>query len=352
MPARPLRARRPLVALAVLGLVAGAGCRGGQGRGQARLRSEGDVEVRAAGKGWERAGPSTVVKAGSGVRVRTGAATLGLGDGRTVEMRPGSELELARRAAPATGPAVSLVGGDALVVARRASVAATAAGAQVTVVDGAARVAAAGAQAGAAADARPPLVAAYQGSAAVAASGRSVDVPALRQAALGPGGALPERPAPLAYSSSDPWDQRFLGDAIELGDELTARSNGFSGRVGAAGSQSPETLRRLLPGLAGDPAFDPSLLVPTRPAGETLVGTAVAVLGGRGSFASRWTAVFTFRDAGAAWGLVALDQGVARAPLLTTIDAAIARATAPGPAPSPAPSPSIPPPPTVPPTSR
>ena len=47
------------------------------------------------------------------------------------------------------------------------------------------------------------------------------------------------------------------------------------------------------------------------------------VQGRRGTFRERWEAVFAFRAAGAAWGLVALDQGVSSAPVLDTIELAI-----------------------------
>jgi hypothetical protein len=58
--------------------------------------------------------------------------------------------------------------------------------------------------------------------------------------------------------------------------------------------------------------------------------------------------VFQFRDDGAAWGLVALDQQVNRSPLLTGVDAAIGRARTPfevaAPAPAvPSPAPAAPP---------
>jgi hypothetical protein len=79
----------------------------------------------------------------------------------------------------------------------------------------------------------------------------------------------------------------------------------------------------VLPGLSDEPEFTVNLLAPGRPAGETLVGAALADLGDRGTFGERWRSVFGFRDAGAAWGLVALDQGVDRAPLLGAITQAV-----------------------------
>ena len=71
------------------------------------------------------------------------------------------------------------------------------------------------------------------------------------------------------------------------------------------------------------PRLRSSLIAASLP--DTLVGAAITLEGTRGTFAERWAAVFTFRDEGAEWGLVAMDQGVARVPLLNAIDAAISR---------------------------
>ncbi len=70
------------------------------------------------------------------------------------------------------------------------------------------------------------------------------------------------------------------------------------------------------------------------------MGAAIVLEGTRGTFAERWAGVFGFRDEGAQWGLVALDQGVTRVPLLARVDAAVARGprpfeTIPLPGPSP-----------------
>jgi len=77
--------------------------------------------------------------------------------------------------------------------------------------------------------------------------------------------------------------------------------------------------------LAAEPGFTAPLVNPARPPGETLVGAAITLEGARGTFTERWGAVFGFRDEGAPWGLVALDQGVSRVPLLATIDGSISR---------------------------
>ena len=81
----------------------------------------------------------------------------------------------------------------------------------------------------------------------------------------------------------------------------------------------------MLPGLDEEPAFDEELLtqIGDRSPGETLIGAAITDLGDSGSFAQRWTSVFGFRDEGAEWGLVALDQDVSGSPLVGAIEQAI-----------------------------
>ena len=78
-----------------------------------------------------------------------------------------------------------------------------------------------------------------------------------------------------------------------------------------------------------EPAFSDASLDPQRSPWETLVGVAIAVEGKQTSFPERYAAVFTFRDEGASWGLVAADQRVTRSPLLRELDLAIGRAFTP-----------------------
>ena len=125
------------------------------------------------------------------------------------------------------------------------------------------------------------------------------------------------RPAPLSYDADDAWDRRFLSDAIELGNELEARSKGFSAQV-SPGRRPHRRVpaRGCCPTSPPSPTFVAALFDPKRAPGESLVGAAIALEGTRGTFAERWAGVFGFRDEGAQWGLVALDQGVTRVPLL------------------------------------
>jgi hypothetical protein len=141
-------------------------------------------------------------------------------------------------------------------------------------------------------------------------------------------GLLPREPSPLLYDDAepDPWDRAFLGDAIDLGKELDRRARGFTGQVGARTAVDAQLLRSVLPTLAADDEFNESFLGTTvRTAGEVLVGGAIALEGDRRSLRDRWTDVFSFRDDGARWGLVALDQQVKRDALLGTLTDAFGR---------------------------
>jgi len=128
---------------------------------------------------------------------------------------------------------------------------------------------------------------------------------------------------PLVYRDSDAWDRRFLGDWIDLGRDLESGSRGLTGELPPGDRPSTVFYRRLVPGLRAQPAFTPSLLGRGHDPGETVVGAAITVTGRRGAFVQRWDGVFGFRDEGAAWGLVALDQLADRNALLAQIEAAL-----------------------------
>ena len=302
--------------VAVLGLVAVvsglvAGCSPDRLEGGGvRLRVERGARVLAAERG-ERLRPvrgERTLPRGASVEVVTGSARVGLESG-SAELRQGSRLEL--------GDLPMLVAGDALVASPEdRPMTLAAAGSRLTVA-GAARLS------------RDLAVSAasYSGVVTLQSAGRSLRVPALRQAAVPSLGLLPPAPQPLAYDARDPWDRRFLGAAIELGEELQSKSRGFTASLAPGQGRAPEFFRRLVPGLDTEPGLGPPVLSPVRPPGETLVGTVIAVSGRRGALAARLVEVFSFRDEGAAWGLVALDQGVGEfGPLVQSVDAAIGRA--------------------------
>jgi hypothetical protein len=138
-------------------------------------------------------------------------------------------------------------------------------------------------------------------------------------------GLVPASPTPLDYRADNPWDRRYLGDAIDLGDELQARSQGFTAQLTPDEGHTAGFYRLLIPALDSQPAFSQGLLQPDMASGDTLVGAAIAVQSHTGDFPDRWRSVFSFHSQGARWGLVAMDQRVTRGPLLTEVDAALGR---------------------------
>lgn len=303
-----------VVLLAVLALVAaGPACsRDGLDPGEARLSvSPGaDVVVAVPGKAAERVAGTRTFPAGTTVTVSAGTAGIELSSGPELELRRGSELRLGRQP--------SLVRGDLLVASTGDGPLTIFAANSEVRVTGAARLA------------RDLAVSAssYRGHLRLKSAGRTLEVPALRQGDIPSLGVVSSRPEPLDIDPSDPWDRRFLGEAIELGEELEAKSEGFTSSLGENEGRTPGYFRLLVPALEKEPEFGPPLLADERPPGETLVGATIAVTAERGSFVARWRKVFEFRDQGAQWGLVALDQKVDDSgALVQSLDAAIGRAS-------------------------
>lgn len=293
----------------------GCGSGRGLGAGQGRLEPAGPVELRTPGHRPERVRQARTLRRGDRVDVLAGgSARVVLAHGDRMELRTGTALEL--------GDIPELLSGDLLVLVGPTPLTVRASGTEVSVVGGAARLSD---------DGGAVLAASYRGRIEVDSLGRHLTVPALRQTSLAVPGLLGTRPVPLDYrvDSPDPWDRRFLGPAIALGEDLAARSSAFTQDLSAGTGRTPEFYRAVLPGLT-DPSFTALFDAGSpRPVGETLVGTAIALESHRGTFADRWRAVFSFRDDGAHWGLVALDQGVDEAPLLSGVDRALALARPP-----------------------
>ncbi len=308
------RSRGPVVlAVAVLVAVGLTGCSHSSKPSAGRLTVQGQARVSRPGEDGDDVTGARDLRFGDRVQLRQGTASVRLSGGRTLELRQGSDLEMSAAAKGAPAEPV-LMAGDLLVTSGDAPFRVAATGADVSVT-GAARIS----------RGVVLLVATYRGSAVLSSGGSSITIPALRQAALPATGTFPAGVAPLEPSASDSWDQRFLSDAIELGNQLAARSQGFSAQQTGSEARTAAYFKMLFPDLAAQPAFGASLLSPSRPPGETLVGAAIVLQGTHGSFADRWAAVFGFHDQGAPWGLVALDQGVSRVPLLQSVEDAIAR---------------------------
>lgn len=305
---------------AAVTLLVGVGCSKRALRpGEARLVPDGRVQARSPGETWRSIHGETLLHDGDTVQVIAGAARIDLPGARALTLRKQSQVEV--QAAPV------LLSGDLLVTVPAGSLRVTSATADVT-VSGAPGASGASGEVGAARLLEgTSVVGVYEGTARVTSAGTSVLVPALRQVGV-PALGLVDRVKPLDYRADDAWDERFLGDAIELGDELVARSRGFTAQLAPDQGQTAGFYRSLLPALTNETGFSQSLLDATPGApGERLVGAAIAADGRRGTFAERWSAVFGFRNDGAQWGLVAKDQDVGRVGLLSDIDAALGRAT-------------------------
>jgi len=281
--------------------------------GQARvLVQDGTVEVAGADGATREVTRDTTVVDGDRLRVTAGSATVRFADGATYELRHldgvGSAMEV--------GSPPRLLAGDALLT--EGFPAGIRVGTATLSAQGALKV-----------DAEAELATAYEGRTRVAGAGDASELPALRRLVL-VAGATPE---PVEYDGADPWDRRFLGEAIAFGERLEALARGYTSDLPSDVARTADLYREVLPALAELSEFSDDLVDPARPPGETLVGAAIAVQATAGTFRERWVEVFAFRDAGAAWGLVALDQGVSSAPLLEAVELAVAT-PADGPAPA------------------
>jgi hypothetical protein len=299
-------------AVAALGVAVLAGAFSGSNDGAtvARLEVQGAAHVERAGGGRHVVTDRADLRAGDRVRVTDGTAHLRLDDGVAVELRAGAaglEDSVVLLAEPP-----SLERGGALVTSGSAAGRVESAGTEVE-VSGAAKVT----------RALGVGVAVYDGLASVDSAGQERAIPALRQLLVPALGRPPRTPLPLEYDAADPWDRRYLAGAMEVGEQLEAMARGYTSNLAPGQGTTAAFYAALLPGLGSETGYGQSLIDQARPPGETLVGAAIADLGVRGSFVERWEATFGFRDQGAAWGLVALDQGVNRAPLLSAVELAV-----------------------------
>lgn len=300
--------RRLAVVVVLAIMVASAGCSRDDVRvGQAVVDIEkgSRVLIGERGEGLRPAEGRHTMHLGAQVKVLAGGAFIALADGARLDVRRGSEVDLA-------SPIV-LVADDLLVTTGSDPLKVAVAGSEVT-VDGVARLT------------RDLAVSAatYRGSVTLHSAARSLTVPALRQAEIPSLGVLPAEPEALVYDTTDAWDRSFLGVAMELADQLESRSRGFTSSLSPGEGRTAGFYRILLPALEREPAFGEALLSDTRDPGDTLIGATIAVSGKLQSFTERWAGVFDFRAQGATWGLVALDQQVNdTSALVQTVDAAI-----------------------------
>ena len=305
------RRARIVALVAASALLAPAACSDdGPDAGEARLEVDGEAIVERADGSRDIVTRRTDVGRRDRVELVEGTATMALRGGTRFELRSGDGAD-ADASIVRMGEVPELEAGDLLVTTPdRADL--VAAGTEVTIAEGAAKVS----------RALGMRVVVYDATVAVDSAGQERDVPALR-GLLVPALGRPQPLRPVDYDATDAWDRRFLGAAIELGERLEAIAASYTSSLRAGEGRTPGFFRLVLPGLDDEEEFGAELIDPTRPPGETLVGAAITELGRRGGFVERWASVFSFRDDGAAWGLVALDQAVSRTPLLGSITEAV-----------------------------
>jgi hypothetical protein len=308
---------RRATALAAVGLVAAvlAGCGGSKDSDTYVLDLQGAAQVTAPGPVRHLAAGRHRLAVGQTVTITEGRGVLGLPGDTSLELRHGRLDSTVR-----VGPRPTLVEGDALAVAASGDdLTIGAGGATVALRDGAARLR----------RSAGVTLAVYQGEAAVRSLGRRLVAPALRQVSVTDSGSLPHDPAPLVYDRTDPdpWDTRYLNDAIDLGGQLERRVRLLNTRP-APTAWDGAYLEGIVPALRSAKGFRDDLVAADRSVGETVVGASIA-LGGAGDLARRWSSAFSFRDAGADWGLVALDQRARRASVLGVLDGVLDRVVTP-----------------------
>jgi hypothetical protein len=298
-----------LAALIGLGPVAACSSDGPKA-GEARLDLTGRASVIRQGGKHEDVSTRTTLRVGDAVTLTTGTGVLHLNGGSTMELRAGTGDT--KDTALVMGPAPVLQAGDLLVTAADEEHV-TADQTNLTITAGSARIT----------RSVGVRVAAYDADVALDSAGQQRTIPALREMTVPALGLPPEVPKPLEYNATDAWDRRFLGEAIDLGDRLEALAAGLTQNLTKGTARGVTFYEQILPALSHEPEFTADLLDPKRDAGETLIGAAITELGRRGTFTERWRSVFAFRDQRAAWGLVALDQGVDRTPLLGSVTTAV-----------------------------
>ena len=277
---RPATRRIAIASVALLlfsGIVALTTQTGSSGGvGDARLSTKGTATITSVSGERRTVSGTVALHRGETVEAIEGAMTLELPDGSTVEGRPSfnnSDPTRLKVAQP-----VELLAGDLLVTATQGTDV-DSGGNRVHLdpgVDGpsAARLS------------RSLAVGAavYRGDATFDSAGQVRTIPALRELDVSALGRPPTAPTPLRLNG-DPWDRRFLGDAIDLGNTLDTYSAGYNKTLGSDG-RTVGFYDSVLPSLANQGDFTGDLLASTPHPRATrwLVLRSPASAGGRRSF--------------------------------------------------------------------
>jgi hypothetical protein len=160
----------------------------------------------------------------------------------------------------------------------------------------------------------------YQGSAIVKRPAQEREVTGLRQLDLS-AFRLAAAPSPLQYRDSDAWDQQFLGDAITFDGEAARLAGGIDIEVGRAPLR-PRFYREFA-GRSVLPFLGQAATVTRRgafgPPSDILM-TVFVSRAAPGPLAPAVERVADLRDAGARWGLVAVELDVASEQVVAAID--------------------------------
>jgi len=165
----------------------------------------------------------------------------------------------------------------------------------------------------------------YQGHARVSSANRLVEVGTLEEVTIASARLVPVSAVPIQVDGGDPWDRRFLGEAIDLDAVLGAQSLGITAQLGSR-LASGDLVAKALPLVTSQPGYSAGLIAPTRTPGEAVVGAVIAIHAQEGTFIERWERTFSFRDAGAGWGVVVAHGRADPATVLADVAAAIDRA--------------------------
>lgn len=265
----------------------------------ASVRPFGEVTVNGQAM---KAGQSVRVRTDDLVNVRSGSAQVALPGGARLEMRTGSVVRFSG--------APMLIGGDLLAQSGSLPLKVETSLAEVT-VQGVARLR----------RDQAITVGSYTGHVLVGA-GRTVMLPALTEDTI-PSVSVVPNPVPLRLDGTDSWDQRLLGAAIEITDELDSQSRYMNANVPAAQASSVAFYSSGLSALSGATAV---LHDTNAPVGDGLTAAAIA-LAGPGDFTARWREVFALRAAGAQWGIVVLQEAANAGRVLQLVEAAVTNAS-------------------------
>jgi hypothetical protein len=162
-------------------------------------------------------------------------------------------------------------------------------------------------------------VGAYRGDAVIMSAGVTAPVTTLRSVQIAsPGEVSARRPLDV---TGDQWDRRYLAPALSLDRRLGPLAKGMR----AEGIEPKSLLEAVRTSLPDRPsAALVRRLVTGRPSRLDLgIGLAVIGDGTRSSFAHRWDRAVQFHDAGASWGLVAMDVRADPDAVITDLSAAL-----------------------------